>query len=94
MLGTLGSAAKPALALKPILLDAAFEKPADEKALKESLAKDKQYQKAVKAAIAAKTDREKAMADGLKIGPSPAQAGRVKFLEVLAEDEFGKSDEK
>lgn len=71
------------LVLPPHPLDPAFEKTTEaqiEKAIVESAL----FRKALKAAAAAKAEREASMKK-TPIGPTPAQAARVAFLRTLEE---------
>jgi hypothetical protein len=79
-------------ALAPHPLDKVFEKATTEKQVDEGLLNDELFKKAVTAALKAKKDQEQKYKDDPKlIGPTPAQAARVKFLEVLKNE---KTDDK
>jgi uncharacterized protein YbcC (UPF0753/DUF2309 family) len=74
----------PVAALAPSPLDGAFEKAMNTKEIDEGLLNNDLYKKAVKAALKAKQDQQKRYADDPKlVGPTPAQAARVAFLEAL-----------
>jgi hypothetical protein len=71
-------------ALAPHPLDKVFENATTIKQVNEGLLNDDLFKKAVTAALQAKKDQEQKYKDNPKlVGPSPAQAARVKFLEVL-----------
>src|SRR5205085_12077966 len=73
-------------ALPPHPLDKVFEKDT-EKAINEGLLNNELYKKAVTEAMKAKLEQGKKFKDNPKfVGPSPAQAARTKFLEVLRND--------
>lgn len=76
---------KPAVgALPPNPLDAAFEKATTPKALDEALLNDPVYKAAIQEALKAKRGQEEFYKKNPgAVGPSPAQAARQKFLEVL-----------
>ena len=77
---------KPVGALPPLPIDKAFEKATTPKELDEALLNDAQYTKSIKAALKAKQAQEAFFRKNPKaVGPSPAQAARRAFLEILAE---------
>lgn len=72
------------MALPPHPLDKVFEKAATEKQINEGLLNDDLFKKAVKEALKAKKEQEQRYKDNpTLVGASPAQAARVKFLEML-----------
>ena len=74
-------------ALPPHPLDDAFQKGNTERALTNGLLNNKLFQNAVAEALKAKRDREDEFRKNPKLrAGSPAQAARVKFLEVLTRE--------
>ena len=85
----------PVGALPPHPLDGAFEKATTVKGANEGLLNNEHYKKAVAEAFKAKQDVEKQRAATPNFaGPSPAQAARKKFLEILAGEGENKNEEK
>src|SRR5687768_12055752 len=81
----------PAGALPPHPLDGAFENANSERAIKDALLNNDRYKKAVTEALKAKRAQEERFRKNPKLlDASPAQAARVKFLEVLRGE--GKAD--
>ena len=79
-------------ALPPHPLDPAFEKGRSERDFDNALLNNPLFQKAVKEALKAKRDQEEAYRKDPKLRSStPAQAARVRFLEVLRNEK--KADE-
>lgn len=75
---------KPVSALPPHPLDNAFERCNSERDLTNALLNNQLYQRAVAEALKAKRAQEAMFkANPRYVGPSPAQAARVTFLEVL-----------
>jgi len=85
---------KPGIgALPPHPLDGAFEKVRTETDIKNKLLNNELYKKAVKEALKAYQDQEaKFKKDAKFVGPSPAQAARVTFLEVLVAEMKGEKN--
>lgn len=83
--GAILIAGEAALVLPPHPLDSAF-KADTEKAVGEAITKSDLFKKAVSEALAAKKKQEEASKKQNLAGPTPAQAARTKFLEVLRND--------
>jgi hypothetical protein len=75
---------KKVAALPPHPLDSAFEKAKTEKAVNEGLLNNDHFKKAVREALKRKQEQEERFRKNPKLlDATPAQAARVKFLEVL-----------
>jgi hypothetical protein len=74
----------PVTALPPSDLDGAFEKATNTREIDEGLLNNALYKKAVAEALKAKQEQQKKYVEDPKlVGPTPAQAARQRFLEVL-----------